>query len=434
MTEGIEIKLHYGDKSLPVSFPSSASVEVLTPRQMAPISDFERQVRQSLLHPVGCPALHKMLRREDRILILSDDNTRLTPVRKILPPLFEELARAGIEDSQVRILFALGTHRPMTDEEILHKIGSEFHARVPASNHIYNDESCLVDMGTTGNGTPVTVNRLVMEADFVIGIGSIVPHHIAGFSGGSKIVQPGICGALTTAHTHLLSTRAQETLLGKLNNPVRRELDMIANRIGMRFIINTVLNANGDPVGVVAGDTRQAFQKGTGIAVDIYGVAHRRKADIVISNSHPCEIDFWQAHKSLYPAEKIVKNGGVIIVVTPCPEGVSSQHPVLLKIAGHTAEEIEDMYMKGSITQGVPAALAIAWAKVRAKARIIMVSDGIPADHQHRLGFYPAASVQEALERAVQYTGPDPAVAVLTHAPDTLPVMLNEDIRTGCRT
>jgi nickel-dependent lactate racemase len=263
----------------------------------------------------------------------------------------------------------------------------------------------------------------VAEADVVIGLGAIVPHHIPGFSGSSKIIQPGVCGARTTAETHLLScSGGGDSFLGIADNPVRRDMDDMANRVGMHTIFNVVMDSQGGVVGVFFGDMQDAFKAGVELARDIYGVAYHETPDIVLANSYPCDLDFWQSHKSQYPAQRMVRSGGTIIVCTPAPEGVSPVHTDLLDFTAWSSKEIKAAYREGRIKNGVAAALATAWAMVREKASVVMFSPGIPAADKARLGHTHADSIDAAVAEAFRRQGPEARLSVLTHAPDMLPI------------
>jgi nickel-dependent lactate racemase len=290
-------------------------------------------------------------------------------------------------------------------------------------NNPWQDPSELADLGKTPNGTPVLVSRIALRSDFLIGLGSIVPHHIPGYSAGAKIIQPGVCGAATTAATHYFSTRASRSYLGQVENPVRAELEHIAGQVGLKVILNTVLDHNGQLVQAFFGDYVRAHRAGVRCAQQVYGVPAPGVADIVVAGSHPCDIEFWQAHKSLYPAEMTVKPGGDIIVVTPSPEGVSVMHRDLLQFAAQPPEYIDGLIQKGEVKDVVSAAVALAWAKSRQHAPVSLVSDGIPREDALALGFTPYASVDDALQAALRRQGPDATVNVLTHAPDILPIL-----------
>lgn len=416
------VTIPFDGQALTFDVPERNLAEVMHPAPTQPLADLDDAVARALEAPLGQAPLNEWVRPADTVLIVSDDNTRLTPVDHLLPPLVEKLNQAGVPDANIRVIMALGTHRAMTETEMRAKVGAAMFERLDVFNHDWRDPEVLIDLGNSKNGTPLEVNRAAVEADVVIGIGAIVPHHIPGFSGSSKIIQPGICGARTTAETHLLSTRHDDSLLGLIENPVRQDLDDIADRVGMKTIFNVVMDANGGVVGIFFGDMRIAFLHGVALARKIYGIPYQETPDIVIANSCPADLDFWQSHKSLYPAARMVKPGGTIIVTTPCPEGVSPVHTSLLDFTAWSSAEIEVAYRRGEIKSGVAAALAVAWAKVREKASVILVSPGIPDENARRLGFTPAPDIAAALAEGFHRQRRDARVTVLTHAPDTLPL------------
>jgi nickel-dependent lactate racemase len=418
-----EITVPYGDRELTFYLPGRTVCAVLSPQPVMPCPDSLAEVRRALAAPIGAPPLAAAARGARRVVIIADDLTRQTPVQAIIPLLLEELNAGGIRDEQVSVLIALGTHRPMTGEEIEARFGPEVTRRVRILNSPWQDPAHLRDLGVTPDGTPVQVSRLAVEGDFLIGLGSIVPHHICGYSAGAKIVQPGISGPATTGATHYFSTRTRRSYLGRVDNPVRAEMEAIAERVGLSAVCNVVLDQAGRLVRAFYGHPRHAFRAGVELARQVYGVPLPGQADIVVAGSHPCDIEFWQAHKSLYPADLAVRQGGTVIVVTPCPEGVSVTHGALLNYTGLEAGEIEGLIEAGVIGDVVSGSLALAWAKMRQRASISLVSDGISAEETRALGFTPFAGLEEALKAALQRHGSEAKVSVLTHAPDMLPIL-----------
>jgi len=418
-----EIALPYGEGTLPLCIKDRNLFAVLTPNPVKPATNPRAEIRRALNQPIGSARLSEAARGSRRVVIAADDLTRQTPVELIIPLLLGELHGAGVSDDQVTVIIALGTHRPMTHDEIVERFGAELTARVRIINNPWQDDAQLIELGVTENGTPIRLNREAYEADFVIGVGSIVPHHIPGYSGGAKIIQPGISGPETTGHTHFLSTRTRRSYLGLLENPLREEIERIGDVVGLKAIFNTVLDTEGRLVRGFYGDPRAAFRSGAALAREVYGVPLAGQADIVIAGSHPCDIEFWQAHKSLYPADIAVKQGGTIIVVTPCPEGVSVTHQEMLEFTAHDAARIEELIENGEIADVVSGGLALAWAKMRERASISLVSDGISERESQALGFIKFASVDDALAAALQRHGPDARVTVMTHAPEMLPIL-----------
>ena len=295
--------LPYGNREISVQLERGRMLGVFSPHSTQPCVDPRGEVRRALQNPIGMPFLGRAVRGSKKIVIITDDMTRLTPLKIIVPEIIEDLNRAGFADEQISVLIGLGTHRPMTKHEIIRHYGQEVVNRVAVLNHPWQDQAQLANLGNTPNGTPISVCRLALEADFIIGVGSIVPHHIPGYSGGAKIVQPGITGAKTTGATHLLSIRAERSYLGVLENPVRTEMEAIAERVGLSAVFNCVLDSTGNLIKSFYGDPIAAFRKGTIVSRQVYGAQVPGPCDIVVASSFPCDIEFWQAHKNPVPGE-----------------------------------------------------------------------------------------------------------------------------------
>jgi nickel-dependent lactate racemase len=422
------VTIPFGGTPLGFEVPEANLSQILSPHPSQPIVDLDAAIGAALANPIGQPPVGEWVHPTDRVLIVCDDNTRLTPAGRLIPPLLEHLNRAGVPDRRIACIMALGTHRYMSADEMRAKVGAEVSGRIRVFNHEWREPENLADLGRSARGTPLLVNRAVTEADVVIGLGSIVPHHIPGFSGSSKIILPGVCGPMSTAETHMLSCEGGgDSFLGIEDNPVRRDMDDMADRVGMRTIFNVVMNSEGRVCGLFYGEMRTSFARGVELARRIYGVPFREVPDVVVANSYPCDLDFWQSHKAQYPAQRMVRPGGVIVVCTPAPEGVSPVHTDLLDYTAWPSAAIKDAYRAGRLTNGVAAALAVAWAMVREKADVITFSPGIPPEHKTKLGHTHAPSLQWAVDEALRRQGRHARLAVLTHAPDMLPYAAEQE-------
>jgi len=417
------VTIPFGGEPYELEVPDRNLAEVLGPKPSRAVPDLGAAIEAALDAPIAQPPLEAWVKPTDKVIIVSDDATRLTPVHRMLPPLLRRLNAVGVPNARIACIMALGTHRYMTEDELQAKVGNAVFGQIRVFNHEWRDPRVLADLGTSSQGTPLLVNRSVVEADVVIGLGAIVPHHIPGFSGSSKIIQPGVCGDRTTAETHLLSCESGgDSYLGIEDNPVRRDMDDMADRVGLRTIFNAVLNDTGEVVGLFCGAMRPAFRAGVKLARELYGVEYQETPDIVLANSHPCDLDFWQSHKSLYPAQRMVKPGGTIIVCMPAPEGVSPVHTELLEFTAWPSQAIKAAYREGRLTNGVACALAIAWAMVRERASVINYSPGITSEEKVKLGHTHAPTLTWAVEEALRRQGPNVRLTVLTHAPELLPI------------
>ncbi len=425
----MKVSVPYGNETVEVEVFGHNLIAVASPKEVTTEADLVAQVRQALRFPIDTVAFAEMLKGGEHLLLLVDDITRATPTDQILPVLLEEL-QVERKNVQVTILIALGTHRKMTQEEIERKVGGEIVASYPVLNHEWDDESALIDLGITPNGTPIKINRWIEDVDLCIGIGNIAPHNLAGWSGGGKILQPGICGKETTYQTHLIAARCPTTNLGKLVNPVRAEIEQVAGRTKMKWVLNTVLDRHGRVAHVVAGETQAAHRRGVALARPISEVPVPGLADVVLVSSHPADMDFWQANKGLYAAERIVKRGGDIVLLTPCREGLSSQREHIATMEALRGLPSRCLYHEAR-RRGIDDYAALTVSDIAARCRelawVTVVSDGLTRDEVTLvLGLGYAESVEEALGRAMKRQGDDAGIVILTHGGETLPLVVGD--------
>jgi len=422
----MRINFPYPDTK-PLDIAEENLLGIYSPSQVRTLKSEEEIVEEAFALPVG-PHLKERLKGHRSVLIAIDDYTRMTPTQIILPRLIKELDQSGIQPEAIKIIVALGTHRPMTDEEKVRKVGGMIFRRYPILNHPWWDSSQLAYLGKTEGGTPVFVNKLVKEADFIIGIGQIVPHRVSGFSGGGNIIQPGICGEETTGRTHWLSAQfSGREILGKIENPVKEEIERIARKAGLKWIINAIQDGSGRLIGIVAGDPIEAYRRGAQRSYEIYRSQLPREADIVIADSHPYDSELWLAAKGIYASELAVKQGGVVILVTPCPEGISPSHPEVLEFGYQTFIQVDQEVRQGKIKKLTAAAHLVHVGRVvKERARGILVSPGITKEETEKLGFIHACEPQEALEIAFSLLSRDAKVALLQRGGEVLPVIGKE--------
>ena len=410
----------------PLTLPDSSPISVLTPTILSNAYPPPAEIITNSLHqPVNSPEIRELVAGKNNALILVDDFSRHTPTHIILPILIDELNNAGIQDKNIRILVASGTHRPMSSAEKRHKYSAKVVERLTILDHVYNDENKLAQLPTTSHGTEIYVNKLALETDLLIGIGHVVPHRVAGFSGGGKIVQPGICGAITTGQTHWLSAQFPGSdIIGRADNPVRREIEEVADIVGLKFIINVVMDAHGRTAYCYSGEPSAAFHLAAEKSLEIFGVHLENPANIVIADSYPADSDLWIAAKGIYSGDLALKKGGVLIFVSPCPEGVSTEYPDIEKIGYHPFSTIQKMVSRGEITNlALAAHLVHVGNVISEKASCILVSPGISPDIARKIGFIPASNPQQAWDIATDKIGKDASVVILKNGSEIMPVI-----------
>ena len=404
---------------------SGFCVEEYAPREYPAAEEAAQAlIEKALDRPVGTPPLEQAVRPDDRVLILIDDLSRTTPVGEILPLVLRRLHTAGVAKSHISILVALGTHRPMSEQEMADRVGAAVYRDYPVYNHTWDDPDSLVLTGETTTGIPVWLNKRLFEADYIIGIGHIVPHRVAGYSGGGKIIQPGVSGPETTGQTHWLSAYYETAdILGLADNPVREQIEEVALAAGLRFIINVVQDRRGRLVDVFAGHPVAAHRAGCQLAAEVFGVRLRQQADIVIAESVPAESELWLATKALQAASVAVKPGGAIILLAECQEGISPSHGGLIREYGfRPLRQVEKLVADGCIRDLNVASYLARVGNVLSRHPTWLVSRGISQAEALHIGFQTASSVGDAIKQAAVGRGAD--VIILRHGGEILPLKI----------
>jgi nickel-dependent lactate racemase len=337
--------------------------------------------------------------------------------------LLNALNAAGVPDSDITVLIALGTHRYMTQPEMRTRFGEEVCERLNVVNHLWKDPSTTADLGLSLRGTPVKVNRLAYEADFLIGTGSIVPHIFAGWGGGAKIVMPGISNAESVAPTHALAAEDGSLLgvAGRAGNTCRREMEQVAARARLKFILNVVTDASGAPAWVGAGDPVKAHRAGVKAAEEVFLRPIPRPADIVIADAQPADLDYWQGIKALAHVQPGLKGGGTVILLAEFPDGISPTHTEFRDHALKSAEEILRDREAGEIADSAIVTTLCLHAEILARCKVICVSSFMSPQDKKRLGFLHVESAEEALAVAFAQQGAEAAVGIIEYAGDLLP-------------
>jgi nickel-dependent lactate racemase len=251
------------------------------------------QIKTSIAKPIGSPTIANLAKGKKEVAIIFDDMSRGTRVDQIVPFVLEELAAAGIPDSKIRFIAALGCHGILSRADFIHKLGEEIVYRFPVYNHNALD-SCCVHVGTTKRGTRILANAEVIKCDFKIGIGTIVPHMMAGFGGGSKIILPGVTALGTNEAFHKLYAKLKHKNPDKpmgigiyKDNPLRGEIEEATVMVGLDFKIDCLCNAWGETTHVFAGNPQKMFVVGTAAAKNHYLSTRSTGNNIVIANICP---------------------------------------------------------------------------------------------------------------------------------------------------
>lgn len=412
----MDISIGYGRENLHIEIDEKDLLGILHPREVGTPGPSFQIIKQALADPMGTEPLRDTVKPGEKIAIVTSDVTRPCPSWEILPPLLEELACAGVREEDVTIYFALGSHRGHTRNEMEKLVGTGIFSRYRCMDH---DTDHCVRLGATSRGTPVDINREVVNADRRILVGNIEYHYFAGYSGGVKAMFPGISSPDAIQANHSMMLMEGSTTGNLLHNPVREDLEEIADFIHIDLILNVVLGPHKEILKAFAGHYIHAHREGCRFLDSLYRIPVEDAADIVLvsAGGFPKDINIYQAQKALDNAVQAVREGGVIIWVASCMEGYGSEV---------FRRWIQDSREPGDILERIRTDFelgghkAAAIMKAREKARILFLSDLEP-EYAESMYLTYCPSLPWAMSKAAELTGGKKGILVMPYGGSTLP-------------
>lgn len=424
----MKIQIDYGKTGLWIEVPEKNLVKILQMKPAEPLAMPMQAVNLALQSPIGSEPLASLARRHRSACIVICDITRPVPNKIILPPILSVLEANGIARNHITILIATGLHRPNWGSELEYLIGAEIAANYRIVNHDARNKSSHTYLGTTSRGTPIWVDTTYVQADLKITTGFIEPHLMAGFSGGRKLICPGIASLDTIRVMHspriLDDAHAREGVLQ--GNPFHEEALEIAHSAGVDFIVNVALDEKRRITGIFAGDLEQAHLQGVDQVRSHVRDTVPQPVDIVITTSagYPLDATFYQAIKGVTAALPIVKEGGTIILAAECAEGLGS--PEFSQLVRDTTDL--QQFMKNIwqddffvIDQWQLEELA----KASRKAEVYLFSEGIPPADKTSMPVVTIPSVAQGIELAQKRHGEKATIAVIPKGPYILAELAN---------
>lgn len=422
----VKLTLDYGRTGLEVELPAERLVGPLAIRDVPPLADPEAAVARALESPTGTPPLAQIAHGKKNACILICDITRPVPNRVILGPMLKVLEAVGVPREKTLVLVATGLHRPSTIEEKHEMLGAEILENYPVQDHYGTWLEDHTHVGTTARGIPGWIDARYVRSELKIATGLIEPHLMAGYSGGRKLICPGIASIETVRRWHgpeLLEHPSADCGILE-GNPVHEENTAIARMAGCDFIVNVTLDSHRRVTSVVAGDMEEAFHEGVRFMDSVCRAHVAEAADIVVTSAagYPLDTTFYQAVKGLTGCLPIVKQGGTIIMAARLSEGIGSPEFQSLFHDNASLEVFMERIM------GKDYFVMDQWqleemAKVRRKARIKIVSDGLSAEVLASCFVEPASSIETAVAESLVDYGPEARIAVIPKGPYVLPTL-----------
>ena len=423
----MRVRLDYGTDGHEVDLPDERTT-IIEPMPRSAVADVRATLLEAMRSPLGRAPLRELVRTGQKVAISVCDITRAQPRREMLQALFEEMPHVRAED--VTILIATGTHRANTDAELERMLGREILSRYRVINHDSRNASMLARAGTTSTGVQVHLNREWLDAEVRITTGFVEPHFFAGFSGGPKMVAPGLAGLDTvmTLHDarHIGHPRATWGITE--GNPVHDDVREIARMVTVHFAVDVTLNREQKVTAAFAGDVFAEHRAACAFVKDTAMRQVPAPFDVVVTTNsgYPLDQNLYQAVKGMSAAAKIVKPGGTIVSAAECRDGLPSHgsYGAVLASAESPAALLALICAPG---YAVPDQWQVqVQAQIQTKANVLVKTTGLGPDEVRAAHFTPIDDVSSAVRAALDRAGASSTLCVLPQGPQTIPYLATE--------
>lgn len=424
-----KIEMNYGRVKVTASVKEENLMGIIEGNEFKLTKSEDEIILDALHNPIGSPRLKELVHPGETVCLVIPDVTRAwQKTDRFLSKIIEELNTGGVNDKDITIISALGSHRNQTAEEHEKLIGKDLVKRFDVIDHDCFDKENLVYRGETTYGTPVILNKKAVECDHVVLAGGIVYHFLAGCGGGRKTVLPGISSYETIMKNHSLSLsknlgegKNEDAKCGKLKgNPIHEDMMQAAAFLKPTFLFNVIAGHDGNIAAAVSGNYVEAFYEGCNIVEQMDGVEINDKADLVIATAggYPKDINFYQTSKTIINAREAVKEGGTIIILSECSEGLGGNQDVqdILLNFDTLLDREKELRREYSISKDV----GYIFCETACKFDVIMVSDLNP-ELLKKANIKVVKTLDEALEITYNKKGENLKTYVMTAAANTFP-------------
>ncbi len=420
----MRVRLDYGSEGLEVDLPDDR-ITVIEPHFKPAVPDPRATLLEAVRSPVAGPPLSQIVRPGQRVAISVCDITRAQPRREQLQALFEEMP--AIPGRDITILVATGTHRSNTDAELERMLGRDVLDRCRVINHDSRDASGLEYVGQTSTGVSVYLNREWLAADVRITTGFVEPHFFAGFSGGPKMIAPGLAGLQTvmTLHDAVRIAHPKATWGIIDGNPIHEDVREIARMSPAHFSIDVTLNRDQKITAAFAGEMFAEHRAACTYAKDTAMRAVPAPFDVVLTTNsgYPLDQNLYQAVKGMSAAAKIVKPGGTIVCAAECRDGLPS-HGSYGAVLASQPDPRGLLAMITAPGYSVPDQWQVQiQAQIQLKADVLVKTSGLGPPEVRAAHFVPIDDVSRTVREMLGKAGPDATLCVLPQGPQTIPYL-----------
>ena len=420
----MNVSLAYGRGRLAINVPDERTT-IIEPSYVEGLPDEATAIRHALRQPIGSQPLRTLVSTEHTVAISVCDITRPMPSSTLLPVLLEELSH--VPTTQIKILIAAGTHRECTRDELVEMLGESIVDHCQIINHNAFDESSLVHLGEVEPDVPIWLNRHWVDADIRITTGFVEPHFFAGFSGGPKLVAPGLAGFKTTMRLHdaemIGSTNARWGITE--GNPIHDAIRRIAAHVGVHFSVDVAINRNREITSLAAGNLFDVHQIMAARVKQSAMQAFETPFDVVVTTNsgYPLDQNLYQSIKGVSAAAQVVKPGGAIICAAECSDGLPS-HGEYGDILNQrdTPEDLLEMICAPGHNRHDQWEVQIQ-AQIQQQAQVFLKSDGLSHDDVRAAHLLPIDDVEATVLQQLDHAGNESRLCVLPEGPQTIPYL-----------
>lgn len=427
-----EINMKYGHGTMKAFIEEKNLLKVIESNTFKQDKTEDEIILDALINPIDSKRLKDIVHEGETVSIIISDITRSwQKPHKFLYKIVEELNAGGIKDEDILFVSAPGTHRKHTRQEHEILLGEKLSKRFEVYDHDCFDEKSMVYLGDTSYGTPVIVNKKAVECDHVVITGAIIYHFLVGWSGGKKSILPGISSFKTISLNHSLSlndglgsgTRDGVCSGNIIENPVHDDMMQAAAMVKPTFMFNVIMGPNGNIAGAVAGNYITAHEAGRKLVDSIDGVNIKKKSDIVIASAggSPKDINLYQSIKTLINAKEAVVDGGTIIVLAECSEGIGEIKDIndMILNFDNMLDREKDLRENYTISKYV----GYFFCETGEKYKLILVSE-IDSALLKNTKIILVKTLEEALEIAHNDENKNLTINLMPHGASTLPKLV----------
>ena len=418
------VELAYGKSGMTVELPDERTT-VVEPIFLEGLPDERAALADAMEFPLDSPPLADLAKDAKSVCIAICDVTRPMPSHVVIPEVLKQLR--CVPKEKITILVATGTHRPTSKEELMGMLGRKVMEEVRVVNHSATDDASLERCGDTSDGTPIWINRKWIEADLRITTGFVEPHFFAGFSGGPKLVAPGLAGIKTimSLHSAHLIGHPQSTWGVIEENPLHTIIREIAAGTGVSFAVDVAINRKRQITGVFAGELFKEHREACAFARKNAMQPVEGPFDVVLTTNsgYPLDLNLYQSVKGMSAAARIVKPGGTIICAAECSDGIPQhgEYAEILASAPNASSLLEMINRTGYSRQDQWQAQV--QALVQLKARVFLKSSYLTPKQVRAAHLEPIKDVAVAVSEELEKSGPEAIVCVLPEGPQTIPYL-----------